>query len=78
MPTDITAIIKDADRVAAFWEATRLAGFSIEEAYRYFGRPLSTRGSPTKVPEAAIEAWATAVAQERFVTRFADLDGTIS
>jgi 5'-deoxynucleotidase YfbR-like HD superfamily hydrolase len=75
LPTDLVAIIKNADRVAAFWEATRLAGFSIEEANRYFGRPLSTCGRLVEVPEAAIEAWPTAVAQKRFVVRFALLDG---
>ncbi len=31
--------VKRCDRVAAFLEATRLAGFSREEALTYFGRP---------------------------------------
>jgi len=31
--------IKRADRIAAFFEATKLAGFSEDEAARYFGRP---------------------------------------
>lgn len=43
LPTDIgpkiQKQIKQADRIAAFYEATTLAGFSEEEAFRYFGRP---------------------------------------
>jgi 5'-deoxynucleotidase YfbR-like HD superfamily hydrolase len=31
--------IKRADQIAAYFEATELAGFSISEAVRYFGRP---------------------------------------
>lgn len=39
LPPEITAGIKEADRVAAFFEATCLAGFGIEEALRFFGSP---------------------------------------
>ncbi len=35
----VEAEIKRADRFAAFYEATRLAGFSTEEALKYFGQP---------------------------------------
>jgi 5'-deoxynucleotidase YfbR-like HD superfamily hydrolase len=31
--------IKRADQIAAYFEATLLAGFSIAEAAKYFGRP---------------------------------------
>ncbi|UXN02403.1 HD family hydrolase [Bartonella sp. HY406] len=31
--------IKKADRIAAFFEATKLAGFSLAEAERYFSKP---------------------------------------
>jgi 5'-deoxynucleotidase YfbR-like HD superfamily hydrolase len=31
--------IKRADQIAAYFEATELAGFSVAEAARYFGRP---------------------------------------
>lgn len=78
LPAEIVSLIKDADRVAAFWEATRLAGFSVEEAHIYFGRPQSVIGGNAEVPEAAAEAWATAAAQERFLSRFATLEGIIS
>jgi 5'-deoxynucleotidase YfbR-like HD superfamily hydrolase len=35
----ITALIKAADRGAAYLEATRLAGFEAAEARKFFGRP---------------------------------------
>ncbi|HSR71670.1 MAG TPA: HD family hydrolase [Kiloniellales bacterium] len=35
----LQGLIKRADRAAAFVEATQLAGFSVPEAHRYFGRP---------------------------------------
>jgi 5'-deoxynucleotidase YfbR-like HD superfamily hydrolase len=39
LPTDITKLIKRADKIAAYYEATGLAGFSREEARRFFGQP---------------------------------------
>ena len=35
----LTTLTKTADKAAAFYEATRLAGFQEEEALRFFGRP---------------------------------------
>jgi 5'-deoxynucleotidase YfbR-like HD superfamily hydrolase len=39
LPAELVAIIKAADRAAAYLEATRLAGFASSEARRFFGRP---------------------------------------
>lgn len=43
LPASISAalkkLIKRADKVAAYFEATRLAGFTEAEATKYFGRP---------------------------------------
>jgi len=39
LPPPIQAEIKACDRVAAFYEATRLAGFATEEATAFFGKP---------------------------------------
>jgi 5'-deoxynucleotidase YfbR-like HD superfamily hydrolase len=39
MPAVLGRAIKKADRIAAYFEATRLAGFSEEEARRFFGHP---------------------------------------
>ncbi|MCZ2203809.1 HD family hydrolase [Bartonella sp. A05] len=38
-PQKLVKKIKEADRIAAFYEATTLAGFNTEEALRYFGHP---------------------------------------
>jgi len=38
-PAPLRRLVKQADRQAAFLEATRLAGFAREEAIRFFGRP---------------------------------------
>ena len=62
---------KEADTIAAFFEATRLAGFAREEALVYFGRP--------KALPAEVLAWldplATEAAQSLFLARFAALSG---
>ncbi len=39
LPAEITKLIKRADKIAAYYEATGLAGFSREEARRFFGQP---------------------------------------
>jgi len=39
LPAPIQAEIKACDRVAAYYEATRLAGFGKDEATTFFGRP---------------------------------------
>ena len=38
-PETLRKSIKRADQIAAFLEATRLAGFGEKEAARFFGRP---------------------------------------
>jgi 5'-deoxynucleotidase YfbR-like HD superfamily hydrolase len=71
LPDTWTTQIKAADRIAAYWEATRLAGFSDEEALMYFGTPDTTSAHPHEVDE----AWSTADAQRCFLARFAVLAG---
>lgn len=71
LPDTWTTQIKAADRIAAYWEATRLAGFSADEALMYFGTPDTTSAHPIEVEE----AWSTAEAQARFLSRFAVLTG---
>jgi 5'-deoxynucleotidase YfbR-like HD superfamily hydrolase len=41
----LEAQIKTADRVAAYLEATQLAGFSLPEAEKFFGRPRGLDGA---------------------------------
>jgi 5'-deoxynucleotidase YfbR-like HD superfamily hydrolase len=62
---------KEADMIAAFFEATELAGFARDEALRFFGRPQA-------LPR-AVMVWLdpldTETAQARFLARFAELSG---
>jgi 5'-deoxynucleotidase YfbR-like HD superfamily hydrolase len=72
LPAEITGCIKDADRIAAFIEATQLAGFSQEEAERYFGRPEQFEAD-LQGTTVGLHSWPTVVAQTRFLERFAAL-----
>jgi len=64
---EIVRRIKEADRGAAYLEATELAGFAQAEAKRLFGRnpglPLSTR-------QDYLTPWTAAKAEKRFLARF--------
>lgn len=44
VPPWVERLIKRADKTAAFLEATQLAGFSITEAHKFFGRPRGLSG----------------------------------
>lgn len=68
-PATVAKLVKRADRVAAFYEATALAGFEQTEARKFFGSP---RGLAPKTRDrlAALEAWPTAEAQRRYLERF--------
>lgn len=66
LPAALARMIKQADQIAAYFEATRLAGFGEAEAERFFGRP---RGfDPATL---ALEPMATAAVQAQFLERFA-------
>ncbi len=70
LPADIVAIIKTADRGAAFLEATLLAGFGVTEARRFFGaRPAL----PAAAEKDYLTPWPAETAKRRFLERFADL-----
>ena len=66
----VTAQIKNADRGAAYLEATMLAGFSPTEAKRLFGRDP---GLPESVREDYLPPWSAAKAEKRFLARFNSL-----
>ncbi len=68
LPREITAAIKEADRIAAYYEATRLAGFSKDEADRYFGIPAI----PADLADlmSRLEPSPVAAAQRVFLARF--------
>jgi 5'-nucleotidase len=63
----ITRQIKQADRGAAYLEATQLAGFSESEAKRLFGRDP---GLPEATARDYLTPWAAAKAEKRFLARF--------
>ncbi len=63
--------IKRADQIAAYLEATTLAGFAREEALTFFGRP-------EPLPEAIramLAPWPAGEAQAAFMARFRALEG---
>jgi 5'-nucleotidase len=64
---DITRQIKNADRGAAYLEATMLAGFAEAEAKRLFGRDP---GLPQIVRDDYLTPWSAAKAEKRFLARF--------
>jgi 5'-deoxynucleotidase YfbR-like HD superfamily hydrolase len=72
LPDDVTREIKRADRIAAFYEATRLAGFSIDEGEEFFGRPEETNFTLTQ-RLVTLTALPAADAQRLFLERFAVL-----
>jgi 5'-deoxynucleotidase YfbR-like HD superfamily hydrolase len=63
LPAWVKALIKQADRASAFFEATQLAGFTREESLAFFGRPPK-RYLLTLEPLSPTEA------QSRYVDRF--------
>ena len=67
LPETIQHGIKRADRVAAFLEATQLAGFSEQEARRFIARPR-------QVPPVRIKPQQSVEAAETFLRRFRYLD----
>lgn len=72
LPFEVSGEIKRADRIAAYFEATVLAGFSIEEARLYFGAPdaIAARLRTTLEKLGPLEPEA---AQRQFLERFSKL-----
>jgi len=64
---EIEAVIKKADGISAFYEATQLAGFELTEARTIFGTP------PRGTRIAPLVPLAPGAAQARFLERFARL-----
>jgi 5'-deoxynucleotidase YfbR-like HD superfamily hydrolase len=68
---EITRQIKNADRGAAYLEATELAGFAQAEARRLFGRDP---GLPETTKQDYLTPWSAAKAEKRFLARFKALE----
>ena len=72
LPPRVTILIKRADRIAAYYEATGLAGFSRAEARRFFGQPLGL--SPALVARLShLSPLPAAEVEGRFIKRFNEL-----
>ncbi len=70
LPPEIERQIKNADRGAAYLEATELAGFAQAEAKRLFG---SDPGLPEAARRDYLTPWTAARAEKRFLARFKTL-----
>jgi 5'-deoxynucleotidase YfbR-like HD superfamily hydrolase len=73
LPDELTALVKDADRAAAYLEATRLAGFSRAEAGRFFGQPPKFSAA---IERDYLTPWPAEVAETRYLERFNKLART--
>jgi 5'-deoxynucleotidase YfbR-like HD superfamily hydrolase len=72
LPKEITKLIKRADKLAAYYEAIGLAGFSRQEARRYFGSPHGP--TPKLVARLArLTPLAAGESEARFLKRFNEL-----
>lgn len=69
LPERLIAEIKRADQIAAYFEATELAGFSTAEATRFFGRPRGFSSDGL-----ALSPSPAASAERAFTRRFAEID----
>ena len=72
LPESVRGRIKKADRIAAFHEATRLAGFSLDEGREFFGPEI---GLPEPLASRLVKLEAIAVesAQFAFIQRYKSL-----
>jgi 5'-deoxynucleotidase YfbR-like HD superfamily hydrolase len=69
MPAGLKKDIKRADQIAAYFEATQLAGFSTAEATEFFGRPRGFSSDRLDFTPRSV-TWA----QNAFVKRFAAIE----
>jgi 5'-deoxynucleotidase YfbR-like HD superfamily hydrolase len=70
LANEMTQQIKEADKGAAYLEATKLAGFAQAEAKRLFGRDP---GLPVATRQDYLTPWTAAKAEKRFLARFKTL-----
>ena len=70
LPETMTKLIKDADRQAAYLEATRLAGFAEDEARKFFGAPPKFSAA---MERDYLTPWSASMAKNQFIERFEKL-----
>jgi 5'-deoxynucleotidase YfbR-like HD superfamily hydrolase len=72
LPSEVTKLIKRGDKIAAYYEATALAGFSVEEGRRFFGQPRGLKPRlVTKLSQ--LTPLPAAEGETRFLKRFYEL-----
>jgi len=71
LPAKIEKLIKRADKVSAYLEATQLAGFATAEAAKIFGRPRGLNGFPSE--KLQLQPMQAKDAEKRFVAKFTQL-----
>ena len=73
LPPGVAQTIKKADKLAAYYEATQLAGFSVTDAKVCFGDPFALS---IPLPESVVhlEPMETSAAQAAFLQRFEALE----
>lgn len=69
-------LIKRADLVSAYLEATRLAGFTEAEARGLFGTPRHLDPSQPALID-LVTPWPVAEVERRFLARFAEIDAAL-
>jgi 5'-deoxynucleotidase YfbR-like HD superfamily hydrolase len=74
LPVSVAQLIKKADRIAAYHEATQLAGFSPADAKQYIG-PYGQLNLTLPDAVERIVPVAAAAAQASYLSRFAVLEG---
>lgn len=67
---DVTIEIKTADTIAAYYEATLLAGFERAEAERFFGKPTRIKPDYRRRLEEIVQPWAVTDVEGAFLKRF--------
>ena len=70
LPKTLTASIKKADRIAAYWEAVHLAGFEATDAAKYFRRQKQPLIGKLKV---LLTPWPAIEAETAYMKRFQEL-----
>jgi 5'-deoxynucleotidase YfbR-like HD superfamily hydrolase len=70
LPEEMTALVKFADRQAAYLEATKLAGFADEEARKFFGQPPQISAALVRD---YLTPWPAGTAEQKFLARMEQL-----
>jgi len=74
LSADLHKVIKRADRIAAYYEATRLAGFDVDEGERYFG-PAEMLPSRLSETLAGLTPLPVHAAERAYLERYTALSG---